>query len=62
VLPCGIYHGAGCGDEHQERDDAVHIRAEALLAIGRDVAWRLQEPGRSADHGELLYDAAGLPQ
>lgn len=36
--------------------------AERLLAIGQDVAPRLVEPYRSADHGELLYDERGLPQ
>jgi len=37
-------------------------RADALLAIGRDVAARLVEPYRSADHGDLLYDDQGLPR
>jgi antitoxin VapB len=36
--------------------------AEHLLAIGQDCASRLQEPFRSADHGELLYDDRGLPR
>ena len=36
--------------------------AERLLAIGRDVAPRLQEPLRSLEHGELLYDEMGLPR
>jgi hypothetical protein len=31
--------------------------ADRLLAIGRDCAARLKEPFRSADHGDLLYDA-----
>lgn len=35
--------------------------AERLLAIGRDLAPRLSEPYRSADHGDLLYDDRGLP-
>lgn len=43
-------------------DDATRARADALLAIGRDSAARLQEPGRSADHGALLYDEHGLPR
>ena len=33
--------------------------AERLLAIGQDCAPRLQEPFRSADHGDLLYDENG---
>lgn len=36
--------------------------AERLVAIGRDVAPRLKEPYRSADHGDLLYDEHGLPR
>lgn len=35
--------------------------AERLLAIGQDLAPRLSEPYRSADHGDLLYDEKGLP-
>ena len=36
--------------------------ADRLLAIGRDYAAHLNEPYRSADHGELLYDERGLPR
>jgi len=36
--------------------------ADLLLGIGRDVASRLGEPYRSADHGDLLYDEQGLPK
>lgn len=36
--------------------------AEALLEIGRDVAGRLGEPLRSAEHGDLLYGEDGLPR
>ena len=36
--------------------------SERLLAIGKDCAGRLQEPYRSADHGELLFDERGLPR
>lgn len=35
--------------------------ADLLLGIGRDLAGRLGEPYRSADHGDLLYDKQGLP-
>lgn len=35
--------------------------AERLLAIGRDLAPRLTEPYRSAEHGDLLYDDKGMP-
>jgi antitoxin VapB len=36
--------------------------ADRLLAIGRDCAGRLDEPYRSAEHGDLLYDERGLPR
>jgi antitoxin VapB len=36
--------------------------ATRLVAIGRDVAERLPEPQRSADHGDLLYGDDGLPR
>lgn len=36
--------------------------AERLVGIGRDTAPRLEEPWRSVDHGELLYDDRGLPR
>jgi antitoxin VapB len=50
----------------RERLDRVrHLHeaglADRLLAIGRDTAPRLQDPFRSADHGDLLYDERGLP-
>jgi antitoxin VapB len=36
--------------------------ASRLLKIGEECAAHLQEPFRSADHGELLYDKRGLPR
>jgi antitoxin VapB len=36
--------------------------SDRLLEIGRDCAPRLNEPFRSADHGDLLYDEKGLPK
>lgn len=42
-------------------DEAAQL-AEALLSIGRDVAGRLPPAVRDVDHGELLYDEAGLPR
>lgn len=36
--------------------------AERLLRIGRDTAARLKEPCRHMDHGEMLYDEAGMPR
>ena len=44
---------------HRERDGRL---ADRLLTIGKDCAARLQEPYRSADHGDLLYDDRGLPR
>jgi antitoxin VapB len=36
--------------------------ADHLLAIGRDCAAHLEEPFKTADHGDLLYDERGLPR
>ena len=36
--------------------------AERLLQIGKGCAVRLQEPYRTIDHGDLLYDDKGLPR
>jgi len=36
--------------------------AERLLKIGKECAAHLQEPHRSIDHGELLYDEKGMPR
>ncbi len=43
------------------RDDKTGL-AEKLLAIGRECASHLQEPYRSINHGDLLYDEKGLPK
>ncbi|MHB8312896.1 MAG: type II toxin-antitoxin system VapB family antitoxin [Candidatus Dormibacteria bacterium] len=40
----------------------VADRAARLREIARDAAERWVEPHRSIDHGELLYDEAGLPR
>jgi len=47
--------------ERLQRERDGHL-AERLLRIGKDCAARLEEPFRSADHGELLYDKRGLPR
>ena len=36
--------------------------AERLLQIGKSCSVRLQEPYRTIDHGDLLYDDKGLPR
>jgi antitoxin VapB len=35
---------------------------ERILEIGRDCAAHLNEPYKSVDHGEMLYDEKGLPK
>jgi antitoxin VapB len=42
--------------------DETNERAEAIRAIARDAAPRWKEPYRSGEHGDLLYDASGLPK
>ncbi len=37
-------------------------KEERLLKIGKDCAAHWQEPFRSIEHGELLYDEKGLPK
>jgi antitoxin VapB len=37
-------------------------KAERILKIGRECAAHLEEPFRSVDHGDLLYDEKGLPK
>lgn len=44
---------------HREQDIPL---SERLLSIGEDCAKRLQEPFRSAEHGDLLYGDDGLPR
>jgi antitoxin VapB len=36
--------------------------ADRLVNIGKECAAHLNEPFRSVDHGELLYDEKGLPR
>jgi antitoxin VapB len=40
----------------------VAERAARLRAISSDAGRRWVEPYRTADHGDLLYDEAGLPK
>ena len=42
--------------------DSRGSRVERILAIGRDCAAHLEEPYRSVDHSDLLYDDNGLPR
>jgi antitoxin VapB len=43
------------------REQGVSL-ADRLVEIGQDCAKRLNEPFRSADHGDLLYDERGVPR
>ncbi len=45
-------------------EDAARVaeRRARLREIARDAAGRWVEPHRSGDHGDLLYDEAGLPR
>ncbi len=36
--------------------------ADRLLRIGKDCAAHLNEPFRTIDHGDMLYDERGLPR
>ena len=45
-----------------EQGPVAHERAVRMRDIVRDAAPRWQEPYRTADHGDLLYDDAGLPR
>jgi antitoxin VapB len=51
----------------RERLDRVRSKrgtglAARMLKIGKDCAAHLQEPYRSIEHGELLYDEKGMPR
>ena len=46
----------------RDEPSRVRVRSDALLAIGRDAASRLDRATREVDHGELLYDEQGLPR
>ncbi len=45
-----------------EKEVVAAERADRLRAIASDAAGRWVEPWRSADHGDVLYDEAGLPR
>jgi antitoxin VapB len=45
-----------------EPDEGAVRRAVRLSEIARDASPRWAEPFRSTDHGDLLYDEAGLPR
>jgi antitoxin VapB len=43
-------------------DGAAAARVVRMREIAQDAAGRWVEPHRSAAHGDLLYDEAGLPR
>jgi antitoxin VapB len=47
----------------QRQQDDHDARVKRLLDIGADIASRLEEPYRSIDHADFLYDEeTGLPK
>ena len=48
-------------EENGRRAEGAPPEAAEMLAIGRNVASRLDKTTRTVDHGELLYDDGGLP-
>lgn len=46
----------------EERRRDLDARVEELLGIGRRCAASLQRGPSAIDHGDLLYDAHGLPK
>lgn len=45
-----------------EHEAAADERVKRIRDIARDAAPRWRQPYRDADHGDLLYDEAGLPR
>ncbi|HEU4675904.1 MAG TPA: type II toxin-antitoxin system VapB family antitoxin [Motilibacteraceae bacterium] len=43
-------------------ESAAAERVKRIRAIARDAAPRWREPFASMEHGDLLYDEAGLPR
>ena len=41
--------------------ESVTTAVRRILRLGREIARRLPDDVCSVDHGELLYDEAGLP-
>lgn len=48
--------------EQLNRKQAAANRIKELMAIGERTALHLDRPGKSTDHGDLLYDEMGLPK
>lgn len=48
--------------ERVRRQESSAVRAARIQDISDDAAPRWIEPYRSTDHGDLLYDAVGLPR
>ena len=54
--------GLNIKNEETRRGNLKRDLVECILEIGRDCAARLQEPFKSMDHGDLLYNEQGLPK
>ncbi len=50
------------GRLEQQDETATVERAARMQRIAQEAASRWIEPYRSADHGDFLYDDAGLPR
>lgn len=48
--------------EQLKRKQVAANRIKELMAIGERTAMHLDQPGKSTDHGDLLYDEMGLPK
>ncbi len=48
--------------EQLKRKQAAANRIRELMVIGDRIAMHLQQPGKSTEHGDLLYDERGLPK
>jgi antitoxin VapB len=49
-------------EERLGRTESQEARVDRLMAIGRRCAGNLEEPNKSIDHGDFLYDEQGLPK
>lgn len=51
----------------QQRDEVLRqqqkaARVQELMAIAQRCAAHITQPAQAVDHGDLLYDAHGMPQ
>ncbi len=48
--------------EQLKRKQTVENRVREIMAIGERAAAHLNQPGKSTDHGDMLYDEMGMPK